>query len=100
MKKQKITKGVIEKKEKAGSRKSNNGNKTDKGSGNRNLSGKINPILESGNVEAWEYVSEKTLKDCDYLETVCKKIESLEGIKRKLVYGILKDVKRKRRIKK
>lgn len=100
MKKRKITKGVIATSEKAGSRKSNNGNKRDNGSGNRNLSGKNYPIIESGNVEAWEYVSEKTLKDCDYLETVCKKIESLEGIKRKLVYGILKDVKRKRRIKK
>ena len=100
MKKEKITKGVIATSEKAGSRKSNNGNKTDNGSGNINLSGKINPIFKSGNDEVWEYVSEKTLKDCDSLETVCKKIDNLEVIKRKLVYDILKDVKRNRRMRK
>lgn len=99
MRRQQITKRNIASQEKEGN-KGNTNSKQRNNTGNRNVSGIKGSGLDIGNEEAWQYSSDKILKTCEDLKSVCMEIDNLEKEKRKLVYMILKDVPRKRRMRK
>lgn len=100
MKKRQNRKGNIATSEKIGNRKRS----TSKGPGNisskRNTAGEIKPESKAGNEEMWEFVSEEIVSKCEDLKSVCKQIEKLEKEKQRLLYVILKDVPKKKRIRK
>ena len=100
MKRQQIPKGNIVSLEKEG-RKSNTSSKI---SIQRNRTGDKNLIRKTGSrsvspkEEVWEYSSNKILKACKDLKSVCMRIDNLEKEKQKLLDVVLKDVPRKRKM--